>query len=87
MSQAEDIEYFLKRVNAKGSFFSDDKIALSAMAMRGQNPCDFCKNKKQKVGEDEEFCQNVTCLAYYRWFQYRWHKLQKAAFGEKRKNK
>ncbi len=69
----EQLEGFLRNLEARKVGYSEEKIALSEMAKKGIDPCDLCMSKKD-LGYT---CATMQCLPYYRYFQYRWRRLQK----------
>lgn len=72
MNQRESVEAFLRNVKSGDFHYSEENVVLAIRAMDGENPCEKCKRKK-----GDNFCGVMNCLPYYRWFQYRWRRLQK----------
>lgn len=73
----EAVEAFLRNVAEGRTAYCDEKVALSIEAAEGKNPCIKCPNK---VNGTE--CGSITCLPWYKYYQFRWRRLQRGMLGK-----
>lgn len=78
MSRRDEIvETFFHNLKKGPKAFSPETVFLSKVAEKGENPCNECPRKFS--GED---CPQIACLPYYKYFQYRWRRLQRGMLGK-----
>jgi hypothetical protein len=77
MSRREDcMEAFLRNMETGVAVYSDESICLGVDAEKGKDPCTKCSRKINGAA-----CGQMTCLPYYKYFKFRWRRLQKGMLG------
>ena len=78
ISKDDRIDSFLKNMETGEISYSEKNLELSKLAMEGIDPCKLCGVKK-------DTCTMMCCLPWYKYFRYRWRRLQKGMLQKGRK--
>lgn len=73
----QDISVFLRNANGDKEGYSEEKIERAKLASEGVNPCENCPYRTSPEG-----CVTLTCLPWYKYFQYRWRRLRRGMLGK-----
>lgn len=77
-SKGERMDSLLKNIKTGRGGFAKKNEELEKIAMEGKNPCERCTAKRTAAG----YCtMSNCCLPWYRYFQFKWKRLQKAMIG------
>lgn len=77
-SKKKVMEGFLRNVKTGALGYGEDKIERGELAAEGVDPCVDCPYRTNAEG----YCSTMNCLPWFRYFQFRWRRIQRGLLGK-----